>query len=196
MLVNKCSYSFSITCWFPFVKVSSGFPPSVYTLLYIYVFTPPRFLYHPFPQHTTGHIYGCKVTNKFPKYVLNVCGWLSMVTRTDKYKNDTGVAMNKNLPVCSYHACFQLLRGKRCGGIYYPAARLTPDSGTNPRAVNRLMLWRLLCIAGENAEGMTLTCDTCHSVVLHFISKEGRWQADWTNAQICLPWGTPDYKEY
>ena len=63
-------FFFYYTCWLLFVKVSSDFPPPVYTLLYIYVFTPPRFFHYPFPQHATGHIYGCKVTNKFPKYKI------------------------------------------------------------------------------------------------------------------------------
>gem|GEM_PF-2995539 len=60
MLVNKCSYSFSITCWFRFVKVSSGFPPPVYTLLYIYVFTPPRFFTTPFHSTLQGTFMAAK----------------------------------------------------------------------------------------------------------------------------------------
>ena len=41
------------------------------TPYYIYTFSRlPAFFTTPFPQHATGHIYGCKVTNKFPKYKI------------------------------------------------------------------------------------------------------------------------------
>ncbi len=54
------------------------FYSGIYTLLYIvpasYYFQPLHLIIYirlfssqPRPQHAAGHIYGCKVTNKFPK---------------------------------------------------------------------------------------------------------------------------------
>ena len=56
------------------------------------------FFHHPLSQHTTGHIYGCKVTNKFPV----------------KYENTTEMTRNKNPLVHLYSPCSQPVR--RIGG--------------------------------------------------------------------------------
>ena len=49
-----------------FIRLSAA---RLHLIIYIRFHASPL-LYYPFPQHTTGHIYDCKVTNKFPKYKI------------------------------------------------------------------------------------------------------------------------------
>ena len=70
----------SLTPYYIYVlyRIYILFHSGIYTLLYIvpasYYFRPLHliiyirlFSFQPRPQHAAGHIYGCKVTNKFPK---------------------------------------------------------------------------------------------------------------------------------
>ena len=70
----------SLTPYYIYVlyRIYILFHSGIYTLLYIvpasYYFRPLHLIiyihlssFQPRPQHAAGHIYGCKVTNKFPK---------------------------------------------------------------------------------------------------------------------------------